>query len=124
MTSGKRGVSAARGFTLIELVVVMAIVGLLLALAAPRYIGSIDRGKANVQRQNMAVLREAIDKFHGDLGRYPETLDELVDKRYLRAVPVDPVSERTDWRLLPPPGEASGVYDVALPEGSAEAEGS
>jgi general secretion pathway protein G len=105
-------------------VVVMAIIGLLLALAAPRYIGSVDRGKVTVQRQNMAVLREAIDKFHGDQGRYPETLDELVDKRYLRAIPLDPVSERTDWRALPPPGEGSGVYDVAVPEGSAETEAS
>lgn len=119
MTSGKR---RADGFTLIELVVVMAILGLLLALAAPRYIGSVERGKAAVQRQNMAVLREAIDKFHGDLGRYPETLGELVDRHYLRAVPVDPVSERNDWRVLPPPGDGSGVYDVAVPEGSAEAE--
>lgn len=119
MTSGERH---QRGFTLIELVVVMAIIGLLLALAAPRYIGSIEQGKLTVQRQNGAVLREAIDKFHGDIGRYPETLDELVVRRYLRTVPLDPVSDSTQWRVLPPPGEERGVYDVAPPQTEGEAQ--
>jgi general secretion pathway protein G len=100
---------------LIELVVVMAIVGLLLAIAAPRYIGSVDSGKRTVQRQNLAVLRDAIDKFHGDLGQYPQTLEQLVERGYLRAVPTDPVSERTDWRVIAPTGADSGVYDIAPP---------
>jgi general secretion pathway protein G len=104
----------SRGFTLIEIVVVMAILGLLLTIALPRYLHSIDRGKEQVQRQNLAVMRDAIDKFYGDTGRYPETLDELVTRHYLRNVPDDPVSGNRDWVVVASPdGEKPGVYDLA-----------
>ncbi|MFC5521987.1 type II secretion system protein [Polaromonas jejuensis] len=101
------------GFTLIELVVVISIIGLLLSLAAPRYFASIERGKEAVQQQNLYSLRDAIDKFFGDTGRYPENLEELVVKRYLRSVPVDPMTEHRDWIALPPPDQnLAGVYDI------------
>jgi general secretion pathway protein G len=103
-----------RGFTLIEMVVVMAIIGLLLTIALPRYLHSIDRGKEQVQRQNLAVMRDAIDKYYGDNGQYPETLDELVAKHYLRSVPQDPVTGGSDWTVLASPDtDKTGVYDVA-----------
>lgn len=102
-----------RGFTLIELVVVISIIGLLLTLATPRYFASIERGKEAVQQQNIYSLRDAIDKFFGDNGRYPESLDELVTKRYLRSVPLDPFTSHSDWIPLPPPDEKlTGVYDI------------
>ncbi|GAB7548850.1 type IV pilin protein [Cupriavidus sp. CuC1] len=102
------------GFTLIELVVVMAIIGLLLTIALPRYLRSIDRGKEQVQRQNLAVMRDAIDKYFGDNGQYPENLDELVLKHYLRSVPEDPVTGGTSWTVIASPDtDKSGVYDVA-----------
>lgn len=103
-----------RGFTLIELLVVMAIIALLLALAWPRYFGHIDKSREVILKQDLAVMRDAIDKYHGDKGRYPETLDELVSTRYLRAVPVDPITEvPNSWVIVPPPTEESGgVYDV------------
>jgi general secretion pathway protein G len=102
-----------RGFTLIELVVVMGIIGLLLTLAAPRYFASIERGKEAVQQQNIYAMRDALDKFFGDNGRYPETLEELVAKRYLRSVPLDPFTEQGDWVVLTPLDPTlSGVYDV------------
>lgn len=103
-----------RGFTLIELVLVMALIALLLTLAVPRYFKSIEAGKVKVQLQNIATMRDAIDKFNGDQGRYPESLQELVDKRYLRSLPVDPVTELADWIVVPPPAGASvsGVFDV------------
>ncbi|SOF00442.1 type II secretion system protein G (GspG) [Burkholderia sp. OK233] len=102
-----------RGFTLIELVVVMAIIGLLLTIALPRYMHSIERGKEQVRQQNVAVMRDAIDKYYGDNGQYPETLDELVTKRYLRAVPVDPVNGDDKWAVIASPDETkTGVYDV------------
>ncbi|MBL8288685.1 MAG: prepilin-type N-terminal cleavage/methylation domain-containing protein [Rubrivivax sp.] len=125
MSSGERRVDFSRrgsgggGFTLIELVVVMALVGLLLSIAAPRFLGSIDKGRENVRRQNIAALRGAIDQFRADSGRYPETLDELVARRYLREVPLDPVTERSDWRIVPPQEPEKGVYDVQPPEAAA-----
>jgi general secretion pathway protein G len=109
-----------RGFTLIELVVVMAIIGLLLTLALPRYMHSIERGKEQVRQQNVAVMRDAIDKYYGDNGQYPDTLDELVAKHYLRAVPVDPVNGDDKWAVIASPDETrTGVYDVA-PASSAQ----
>ncbi|MGF6598948.1 general secretion pathway protein G [Paraburkholderia sp. GAS448] len=109
-----------RGFTLIELVVVMAIIGLLLTIALPRYMHSIERGKEQVRLQNVAVMRDAIDKYYGDNGQYPDTLDELVAKHYLRAVPVDPVNGDDKWAVIASPDETkTGVYDVA-PASSAQ----
>jgi general secretion pathway protein G len=103
----------ARGFTLIELLVVMAALGLLLSLAAPRYFDHVDRTREAVLRNNLAALRQAIDRFHADRGRYPEELAELVRQRYLREVPLDPVVDRADvWTLVRPAGQTTGVFEV------------
>ncbi|MFM0374542.1 prepilin-type N-terminal cleavage/methylation domain-containing protein [Paraburkholderia aspalathi] len=108
-----------RAFTLIELVVVMAIIGLLLTIALPRYMHSIERGKEQVRQQNVAVMRDAIDKYYGDNGQYPDTLDELVTKHYLRAVPVDPVNGDDKWAVIASPDESkTGVYDVMPASGA------
>jgi prepilin-type N-terminal cleavage/methylation domain-containing protein len=97
-----------RGFTLIELIVVMAIVALLISIAAPRYYASVDRARENSLRSSLAVMRHAIDQYAADRGRYPETLDELVQSRYLRAVPEDPVSGRHDaWVSVDPPPDSA-----------------
>lgn len=103
-----------RGFTLIELLVVLAIIATLLSLAAPRYTGSVDKAKESVLKENLASLREAIDKHYGDTGKYPATLDELVTKRYLRRMPVDPITDSaTSWAVLPPADPQKGtVFDV------------
>src|SRR5260221_8248579 len=77
------------GFTLIELLVALTILGLLLSIAVPRYFGSVSRAEEAVLRENLYVLRDALDKHHGDTGRYPDSLDELVARKYLRAVPVN-----------------------------------
>jgi general secretion pathway protein G len=103
----------ARGFTLIELLVVMAALGLLLALAAPRYYEHVDRSREVVLKNNLAAMRQAIDRFRGDRGRYPEDLAELVRLRYLREVPIDPIADRSDgWVLVPAPGQVKSVFDV------------
>lgn len=103
-----------RGFTLIELIVVMAIIALLMTIAVPRYFRHLDHAKEVALRESLNVMRDAIDKFHGDTGKYPDTLDDLVRKRYLRNVPVDPLTESSEsWMIVPPPAAVgTGVYDV------------
>lgn len=103
-----------RGFTLIELLVSLAIVALLLALAAPAYFGRIDKAKETVLRENLHQMRTAIDKFYGDNGRYPTALQELVSRKYLRRIPLDPITDSdTSWVIVPPSGaRQTGVFDV------------
>ena len=105
---------ARRGFTLIELLVVMAVIGLLLSISVPRYFGHVDKAKETVLKEDLAQMRDAIDKYMGDNGRYPDALDDLVAKRYLRKIPIDPMTERADtWTVVPPQNkELGGVYDV------------
>lgn len=101
------------GFTLIELLVVMSILGLLLSLALPRYFRSLDHAKAVALAENLRVMRMQIDRFHGDRGRFPETLTELVEQRYLRDLPLDPMTDSRDtWVIVPPGDSATGVMDV------------
>jgi general secretion pathway protein G len=114
--------AACRGFTLIELIVVMSIIGMLLTIAVPRYLDALDRGREQVLTHNLAQLRTAIDRYYADRGSYPDRLDDLVDKRYLRAVPLNPFTERADWQIVAPSnGQAGGVYDVTAPSPSGEA---
>ncbi len=108
-----QGSFLARGFTLIELMVVMVLIALLLTIAVPRYFSTIDTGKASVQRQNISAIRDAIDKYYGDVGKYPETLQDLVDKKYLRSIPVDPITGQTNWVVVAPTDpNLTGVYDI------------
>ncbi len=103
-----------KGFTLIELLVVMAIIATLLSIVAPRYFSSLDKAKEAVLRQDLGIMRNAIDQFYSDFGKYPLDLEELVDKRYLRSIPVDPFTESKEtWIAVPPKNlTEAGVYDV------------
>lgn len=115
-----------RAFTLIELIVVMAIVALLLTIAVPRYMHSVDRSKEVVLRQNLAALRDALDQYRSDVGRYPASLEALVERRYLRALPEDPITgSRGSWVVVPPPVDSggSGVFDVRSGASGAGADG-
>ena len=103
-----------RGFTLIELLVVLSIVALLLTLAVPRYFGSLDKSKETVLRENLNQTRDAISRYYADKGKYPESLDALVAEKYLRGVPLDPVTESDKTWVVVQPEDAQkgGVYDV------------
>ena len=103
-----------RGFTLIELLVVLAILGMLLTLVAPRYFNSVDKANEAVLKTNLHGLRDSIDKFYSDIGRYPQSLQELVDRRYIRAIPQDPITHSaSSWKLIPAtPEQGGGISDV------------
>jgi general secretion pathway protein G len=109
------------GFTLIELLVVMAIIATLLSIAVPRYFGSTEDAREAALKSDLRTVREAIDHYHADRGSYPDILEDLVEKRYLRAIPVDPITgDINTWILLPPPKSgntstttASGTSTVA-----------
>lgn len=102
-------IRSSSGFTLIELLVVLAIIATLLSFAAPRYSGSVDKAKESVLRENLASLRVSIDKYFADNGQYPETLNDLVTKRYIRRIPDDPVTDSaTTWIIVPPSDSVKG----------------
>jgi general secretion pathway protein G len=102
------------GFTLIELLVVLAIIASLLTLSVPRYFGSLDKARDTLLVENLRQTREVIDQYFGDTGQYPDSLDQLVDKQYLRALPVDPITESTQtWIVVAPAAGIRGkVYNI------------
>jgi len=102
------------GFTLIELLVVMAIIMLLVSLALPRYFHSVENSRETILRENLSLTRQALDKYYGDNGKYPDTLEMLVSKKYLRSLPQDPITgSNTTWVIVPPDvQDKGGVYDV------------
>lgn len=102
------------GFTVIELIVVLAAMALLLSVAAPRYLRHLDTARDVALKEDLHQLRDALDKFYSDQARYPTNLDELVSKRYLRALPEDPITQRSDsWIIIAPASPLPGaVFDV------------
>jgi general secretion pathway protein G len=106
--------TTSKGFTLIELLIVLSIIALMLTIAMPQYFHSIDASKEKILAENLHATRDVIDRFYGDLGRYPESLDELVERHYLRTLPLDPVTDSTTtWQIVPPEEQFSGkVYDI------------
>lgn len=104
----------ARGFTLIELLVVLAIISMLLTLAVPRYFTSVQKARETVMKENLWIIRDALDKYYGDVGKYPDRLEDLATKKYVRAIPIDPITDDAKtWRVIPPSDpEKGGVYDV------------
>jgi general secretion pathway protein G len=109
-----------RAFTLIELLIVMAIIGTLLTIAVPRYFRALEHAREAVLKEDLSTLREAIDKYYADLNEYPDTLTALVDKHYVRSVPVDPFTKVSDsWTLIPSEDpDHTGIRD--LHSGAAE----
>ncbi len=110
MTGSRR----RRGFTLIELLVVMSIIAVLLTIAVPRYFKALERSRETVLRQDLSVMREAIDKHLGDFGQYPDSLAALVERHYIRAVPVDPMTKAADsWQVVvSEDADHPGIRDV------------
>lgn len=103
-----------KGFTLIELLVAMTIIALLLSIVAPRYFRSVTKAEEAVLKEDLTLMRDVLDKYHADTGKYPDTLDDLISKKYLRKIPVDPVTQSvTTWILVPPASTEKGaVFDI------------
>jgi general secretion pathway protein G len=91
--------SSASGFSLLELIIVVTMIGILAAIALPNLLQQPVRAKESVLRNNLRTLREVLDQYHGDKGRFPESLDALVEEEYLRSVPVDPIVGEAEWGL-------------------------
>lgn len=103
----------AGGFTILELLVVMAIIGTLLSLAVPRYYNSVDKTREAVLRENLKTLRSTLDRYQADTGAYPATLQELVERRYLRSIPEDPLTgSDATWQPIAEGAGKPGVADV------------
>ena len=107
-----------RGFTLLELIIVIAIIGILASIAVPNYMQTPVRAREAVLKTNLRTIREVIDQFHADKGGYPAALEDLVEKGYLRKVPVDPITGEANWVLI-----YEEVSDEEVPPETEESEG-
>jgi general secretion pathway protein G len=109
-----RASEGGSGFTLIELLVVLAIVALLLTLAMPRFFPSVDSAKETILAENLRTTRAVIDQYYSDTGRYPESLEQLVEKQYLPAIPFDPITASSEtWTITAPDGaDKGGLRDL------------
>jgi general secretion pathway protein G len=104
------------GFTLIEILIVITIIGILITLAQPNFNRAVTAAKEATLKENLFILRDVIDQFSADNAKYPASLNDLVEKGYIRQVPKDPVTGSADtWVLVPgmdAQGQPAGVYDV------------
>ena len=100
-----------KGFTLIELMVVIAIIGILVSMAVPTYKNIVQRAKETVLKHNLFVIRDVIDQFYQDKSKYPQSISELQTEGYFRAVPMDPMTGEANWVEVPFTGYEEGQLE-------------
>jgi general secretion pathway protein G len=108
---------AERGFTLLELITVVSLIAILTAIALPNYKAAIIQAKEAVLREDLFQFRDRIDQYYADKGKYPESLEALMEQGYLRAIPADPMTGAADWTVVPAEPDPdnpdlTGIYDV------------
>jgi general secretion pathway protein G len=115
----RRRLSGERGFTLVELLVVIAMITILAAMAVVQYRNSVQRTQEATLKTNLFRMRDAIDQYYADKGKYPSSLDTLVSEQYLRKIPIDPMTNNAEsWQTVPAepdpanPSAEPGIYDV------------
>ncbi len=119
MTCSKFKRDRSRGFTLIELLIVMSIIGILASIAVPSYQRSTIKAREAVLMEDLYQMRRAIDAYFADRAKYPDYLEELIDYKYLRGIPVDPFTRSVEtWEIIPPEAPpdgdipVGGVFDI------------
>lgn len=100
-----------KGFTLIEVLVVMTLIGILVAIMIPNFVNSFKKAREAVLKENLFMLRDAINKYYFDKKKYPQSLDDLVAGRYLSRIPFDPISNKNEWESVHPEMDDSEDYD-------------
>jgi len=119
---------SSRGFTLIEILIVVTIIGILITLAQPSFNRAVTAAKEATLKENLFILRDVIDQFYADNTKYPASLNELVEKGYIRQVPKDPLTGSAEsWVIVPATdeqGQPVGVYDVKSGSDKASRDGS
>lgn len=111
--NGKLTPIKPNGFTFVELMVVMAIVAMLISIALPRYFEGLQRSREAVLKEDLGVMRKAIDHYYADKNAYPATLQTLVVERYLKFIPEDPITNSSEtWQTVMPPDNLNQVYDL------------
>jgi len=119
VTAMTRRQRTQQGFTLLELIIVVAIIGILATIAMPKLMHTPDKAKEAVLRTDLRTFRDVIDQYYADKGKYPETLDVLVEDDYLRLIPVDPMTKSADtWVAV----YEEPKVDAGAPESDGEAQ--
>jgi general secretion pathway protein G len=109
-----------RGYTLIELIIVFTMIGILVGLALPEFRSAVKKAKENTLKENLYLFRTLINQYYSDKGKYPASLQTLVDESYLRKIPIDPITSQPDWTEVRDepkaeeiePGMEFGIVDV------------
>jgi general secretion pathway protein G len=110
----KRRAGSERGFTLVELMIVMAVISILLTIAIPAYLQSIKKAKEAVLKEDLHTMRTAIDQYTVDKEKAPQSLDDLVQAGYLKVIPIDPMSNRSDTWIT---SESDTLMDINETQG-------